>query len=55
MSCPRGTVYFYPTPLEAGPAQEITGLDYSDRDDDDPQVTIMKSCYKANIPIARLR
>ena len=55
VSCPRGTVYFYPTPLEAGPAQEVTGLEYSDPADDDPLLTIMKSCYKANIPIARLR
>ena len=52
---PGGTMYFYPTPLEVSSVQEITGLDCSDPDDDDPLVTVMKSCYKANIPIARLR
>ena len=55
VNCPRGTVYFYPTPLEASSVQEVTGLDCSDPDDDDPLVTVMKSCYKANIPIACLR
>ena len=48
-------MYFYPTPLEASSVQKITGLDCNDPDDDDPLVTIMKSCYKANIPIACLR
>ena len=42
---------FLPYPLEPGSVQEITGLDYSDPDDDDPQVAVMKSCYKANIPV----
>ena len=52
---PGGTVYFYPTPLEASSLQEINVLEHDDPDDEDPLLTAMKSCYKANIPIASLR
>ena len=48
-------LYFYPTPLEANSLQEITGFECNDPDDKDPLLTGMKSCYKGNIPIARLR
>ena len=48
-------MYVYPTPLEASSLREIKVLEYDDPDDEDPILTVMKSCYKANIPIARLR
>ena len=52
---PGGTVYFYSTPLEASTLKEISVLEDDDPDDEDPMLTVMKSYYKANIPIARLR
>ena len=52
---PKGTVYFYPTPLEASSEQEVTGVECNDPKDEDPLLTVMKSCYKANIPISPMR
>ena len=48
-----GTVYFYPTPLEASTLKEIDLLEYDDPDDEDPMLTVMKSCYKAPSPITK--
>ena len=48
-------VCFYPTPLEQETIPDQNVLDYYDPIEEYRQLTIMQSCYKATIPIARLR
>ena len=53
---PTGAMFcFYPTLLEGDVLEDLGALEYDDPIDDTPLVTAMKSCYKATIPISRLR
>ena len=44
-----------PTPLEQETRPDQHLLEYHDPVERDPRFTVRESCYKANIPIARLR
>ena len=56
MACPNGTLAcFYPTPLERDVLEKLGSLEHDDPVDEDPRVTVVQSCYKANIPRAWLR
>ena len=46
---------FYPTPLEQETIPDQQMLDYHNPVGKNHLFTVMQSCYKANIPIARLR
>ena len=46
---------FYPTPLEPDVLDESSGLEHEDLVEEIPQLKAMQSCYKATIPINRLR
>ena len=46
---------FYPMPLEQETIPDQQVLDHHDPVEENHQFTIMQFCYKANIPIARLR
>ena len=56
VACPNGAVAcFYPTPLEQDVLDDLGVLDHDDLIEEDPKLTVIKSCYKASIPIACLQ